>query len=62
MKEPKFILFMDTMKQYRFRLVAPNGKTILQSEAYKTKQSCYVGIRAVAKYAIEADVVERISV
>ena len=36
----KFELYKDTIDEYRFRLKAGNGETILVSEGYKTKGGC----------------------
>jgi uncharacterized protein YegP (UPF0339 family) len=35
----KIQVFTGKNKQYYFRIVANNGKIVLQSEGYKTKQS-----------------------
>ena len=35
----KIQLFTGNNKQYYFRVVSTNGKIVLQSEGYKTKQS-----------------------
>lgn len=56
--EPKFEVFKDTLGQYRFRLVAPNGEKIAASESYYAKQSCLNGIEAVRKYAAIAKIVD----
>jgi len=40
MENPKFVLFKDQGSEYRFRLQAKNGETILASEGYTTKQNC----------------------
>ena len=37
--------------EFRFRLKAANGQTILSSEGYKTKASCLNGIESVKKNA-----------
>jgi uncharacterized protein YegP (UPF0339 family) len=54
----KFEIFRDRKKQWRFRLVASNGKTICQSEGYTRKANCLAGIRSVATTAQGARVVE----
>lgn len=36
-------------RQYYFRILAPNGKTIAQSEGYKTRRSRDNGIAAVVR-------------
>lgn len=38
-------------KDFRFRLKADNGQTILSSEAYKSRASCVNGITSVKKNA-----------
>lgn len=55
MKTAKFEIFNDTEGKYRFRLKAPNGEIILQSEGYETKQGCRNTILVLPKYA-EADI------
>ena len=47
---PKFEIFLDTAKKFRFRLKAPNGEIIAASEAYETKQGCMNGVNAVKRY------------
>ena len=44
--------------EFRFRLKAANGQTILSSEGYKTKASCLNGIESVKKNAPIAKVIE----
>ncbi|WP_456378527.1 YegP family protein [Lutibacter sp.] len=43
----KFEIYKDKREEFRFRLKAGNGKTILVSEGYKTKSSCINGIESV---------------
>lgn len=46
----KFEVYQSGAKnEYRFRLVASNGQTILSSEGYNTKASCMNGIESVKK-------------
>ncbi len=52
MHEPKFEIFKDSQGQFRFRLVAPNGEILVQSEGYLIKQMCKAGIEAVKKYVM----------
>lgn len=48
MDNPKFQIYIDNGKEYRFRLIAKNGKNILHSsEGYTTKQNCQNGIASV---------------
>jgi uncharacterized protein YegP (UPF0339 family) len=45
----KFECYKDKADEYRFRLKAGNGETILASEGYKSKASCTNGIESVIK-------------
>ena len=45
----KFEIYKDRAKEFRFRLTAGNGETILASEGYKAKTSCKNGIESVRK-------------
>jgi hypothetical protein len=56
--EPKFEIFKDNRGQYRFRLKAGNGETIVQSEGYTTKQGCKNGIQSVKDNAPIAKIVD----
>jgi len=47
----KFEIYNDKAGEFRFRLKASNGQTILASEGYKTKASCDNGIESVKKNA-----------
>lgn len=47
--DPKYEVFVDANLEFRFNLVAPNGRIIASSEAYKSKQHCMRGIEAVKK-------------
>lgn len=47
----KFELYTDKAGEYRFRLKAGNGETILVSEGYKQKASAENGIESVRKNA-----------
>jgi uncharacterized protein YegP (UPF0339 family) len=56
---PKFEVYRDKIGQYRWRLVATNGRTIADSgEGYSGKQACLDGIAAVKKDAPVAAIVE----
>ena len=55
---PKFELYVDKAKEFRFRLKAKNGQIIAVSEGYTTKASCENGIESVRKNAPEAQVVQ----
>ncbi len=45
----KFECYKDKANQFRFRLKAANGETILASEGYASKASCTNGIKSVMK-------------
>ena len=47
----KFEIYKDKAGEYRFRLKASNGQTILASEGYKAKSGCTNGIESVKKNA-----------
>ncbi|MDX1530030.1 MAG: YegP family protein [Rhodothermales bacterium] len=47
----KFELYRSPNGEYRFRLKAANGQTILTSEGYKTKAAAQNGIESVRKNA-----------
>lgn len=51
-KRSKYEVFVDAIGEYRFNLLAPNGKVIAVSEGYKTKNSVIKGINAVRKHAV----------
>jgi hypothetical protein len=52
----KFEMYEDAGGQYRFRLKAANGQTILASEAYTTKAACENGIASVQRNAPIAEI------
>lgn len=45
----KFEVYKDKAGEFRFRLKAANGQTILSSEGYGSKTSCMNGIESVKK-------------
>ena len=47
----KFEIYNDKKGEFRFRLKAGNGQTILASEGYSTKTACNNGIESVRKNA-----------
>jgi uncharacterized protein YegP (UPF0339 family) len=47
----KFEIYTDKREQFRFRLKAGNGQTILASQGYNSKASCLNGIESVRKNA-----------
>lgn len=46
---PKFEIFLDKKKEFRFSLKAKNGEIIAASEGYKAKQGCENGIASVVQ-------------
>ncbi len=55
----KFEIYKDKREEFRFRLKAGNGQTILSSEGYKTKASCNNGIESVKKNSQDDNRFER---
>lgn len=55
----KFEIYMDKIGDYRFRLVAANGETILVSESYTAKAGCANGVLSVKTNAINDGRYER---
>ncbi len=49
----KFECYTDKAGEYRFRLKASNGNTILSSEGYKSKSGCANGIESFKKNAAD---------
>lgn len=54
-----FEIYKDKAGEYRFRLKASNGQTILASEGYKDKSGCNNGIESVKKNSPDDDRYER---
>lgn len=52
----KFEIFLADNGNYYFRLKAPNGEIIVQSEGYRSKQGAENGVKAVKRYAPGATV------
>lgn len=55
----KFDLFQDAAGEWRWNLVASNGRVVATSEGYKTKAGAQGGARAVQRAAANARVVQR---
>jgi hypothetical protein len=55
----KFECYKDKAGEYRFRLKAGNGETILSSEGYSSKSGCENGIASVRKNAVIPDRFEK---
>jgi len=54
----KFEIFEDAKGEHRFRLRAPNGEPVLQSEGYSSEQKAREGIEAIKEHAPSAQVVD----
>jgi len=54
---PRFEVFKDRQKKWRFRLRATNGKIIAASEAYASLRNAVSGIRSIQECAPEAIVI-----
>ncbi len=48
---PKFEVYQDKKREYRFRLVSRNGKIIVASEGYTSLQACKNGIDSIRRNA-----------
>jgi len=57
-RKPKFEIFRDENKEFRFRLKAVNGEIILQSEGYKTKDDAKDTIKKLGELALAAEIVD----
>ncbi|WP_193075594.1 YegP family protein [Pseudomonas sp. FME51] len=55
----KFEVYQDKAGEYRFRLNASNGQSILASEGYKTKASCMNGVESIKSNASDDSRYER---
>jgi uncharacterized protein YegP (UPF0339 family) len=51
MPYPSYQIFKDKSGKFRFRLHAGNTQVVLNSQGYKTKASCKVGVNSVKKNA-----------
>ena len=56
----KFEIYKDKKGEFRFRLKAGNGQTILTSEGYAAKSGCANGIESVKKNAADDAKYERL--
>ena len=54
---PKYELFLDKERKFRFRLRASNGEIICASQAYTVKASAQTGIASIAENAPTAEIV-----
>ena len=55
----KFECYKDKAGEFRFRLKAGNGETILSSEGYKSKASCTNGIESVQQNCLDENCFEK---
>lgn len=55
----KFECYKDKAGEFRFRLKAGNGETILSSEGYSSKASCTNGIQSVQKNCTDEECFEK---
>jgi uncharacterized protein YegP (UPF0339 family) len=55
----KFEVYKDKAGEFRFRLKATNGQTILASEGYKARAGCMNGVESVRKNAPDDSRYER---
>lgn len=51
---PRFEVFKDRKKQWRFRLRARNGKIIASSEGYISRRNAVLGIESIQDCAPDA--------
>jgi uncharacterized protein YegP (UPF0339 family) len=57
--QARFVIYLDTASEYRWRLRAPNSEIIADSaEGYRTNAACRAGIELVRKYAPTAELVD----
>ena len=55
-KQLRFEIYKDIRKEYRWRLVAANGKIIAQGEGYTTKSHLKKTIKKIQEFAAESDI------
>lgn len=55
-KCPKFEVYQDKAKEYRFRLKSTNGQIIATGEGYKNLTNCLKGIESVKKNSVDAGI------
>ena len=53
----KFEVYKDDAGEWRFRMIAPNGKIIAVGEGYHNKQDCIGTIDSIKVNALSADVI-----
>ncbi len=58
-KCPKWEIYLDAKGEYRFRLKASNGNIVcITNDGYLSKPACKNGMQAIAKAAVNADIVQ----
>lgn len=55
---PKFEVYLDDRRAYRFRLKAKNGQVLAVSEAYSRKASCLKGVNSVINNSADAVIIK----
>lgn len=55
----KFEISTDKEGKFRFHLIAPNGKVMLQSQAYSEKHSAQETIDSIKEHAAKAEIVDK---
>jgi len=58
-RKPRYELKSTANGQYHFVLIAPNGKIVLQSETYTTKQNALKGVETVRKYSDTLTIIDK---
>lgn len=53
---PKWEIYLDNGKKYRFRLIATNGSCVCHSQGYTTKANCKNGIESIIRSSQNATV------
>jgi uncharacterized protein YegP (UPF0339 family) len=58
MKGPRFEVYHDKAKKFRFRLLAANGEPVAMSEAYESKASVMSTVKRIGAMAAKAAIVD----
>ena len=59
MRDYKFQLYIDKNKEFRFRILAPNGRIVADSgEGYETKAKCLKNIKKLKEKIVDAKILE----
>ncbi len=56
LSRPKYEVYKDKAGEFRFRLIATNGRIIATGEGYKALDSCLNGIKSIKKNAPTATI------